>query len=368
MKPDRLNPRQAMTLTAASILSVDILKVQQIIVSISQQDAWFSLILGGLLTFAAGAVAYFLASMYPDKDFPEIYVEVAGNFVGRMLLLLTSVYIFIHLGLSLRIFAQALKMFLLDRTPMYALVIFMALTTGYGVFKGIYTIGGVVDIIFPFTIITIVTIILLSILQADFTFLKPVLFDNTAGIVKSIIPSFQQFTGYGVILYFYSCSKQTKSSFLWYMAGILIPIISYVSLTVVSIGVFGPKDTVTLIYPTLTLLKAIEFPATFLERLESFAVILWIGIAYISAVLFYYASTRNLMVFFGIKSRFLKHVVWGQVPVIVFIAMYVESGLEVLQYAFKAKTLQAFLGLIIIPIVTIIAFMKKKKRSKGNET
>jgi spore germination protein len=366
MKPDRLNPRQAMTLTAASILSVDILKVQQEIVKIAHQDAWFSLILGGLLAIAAGMVSYFLASLYPDKDLPEIYIEAAGNFVGRIFLLAVSIYMLLYLGFSLRIFTMALKMFLLDRTPMYALVIFMALTVGYGVFKGIYTIGGIVDTIFPFTIITIAAIIMLSIPQGDFIYLKPVLFDNTEGILKSIIPSFQNLNGYGMILYIYSYSEKTKSSFFWYMTGILIAIAAYVSLTAVSIAVFGPKDVITLIYPTLTLLKAIEFPATFLERLESFAVVLWIGIVYISAVLFYFASTRNLMVLFGIKRKYYKYAVWAQIPVIVFIAMSVESGLMVFHYAHEAKILQAFLWLIITPLVTVVAFIKKK-RSKCNE-
>jgi spore germination protein len=221
-------------------------------------------------------------------------------------------------------------------------------------------------IIFPISVVTVFTIVLLSIPQADFTFLKPVLFENTKGVAKSIIPSFQHFTGYGLILYFYSSSEKTKSSFYWYMGGILLPVAAYVALTVISIAVFGPKDVVTLIYPTLTLLKAIEFPATFLERLESFAAVLWIGIAYISAVLFYYASTRNLIVLFGIKSKYQKYIVWGQVPVLVFIAMYFESGLMVLQYAYKSKFLQAFLGLIVVPFLTIVALIKKK-RSKDNE-
>jgi spore germination protein len=361
MKTDRLNTMQAMTLTTSSILSVEILRAQQTIAQIAGQDAWISIALGGLVSLAAGMVCYILASLYPDKDFPEINLDIAGKFIGRILLLGFIVYMILYVSLSLRAFAQALKMFLLDRTPLQSLVLFMALVAGYAVYKGLYTIGGVVDVVFPIILITIITIILLSIPQSSLINLKPVMFDNTKEILKSVMPSFQNFTGFGIVLYFLSHTDKTKSTLIWYLLGILIPVVLYTCLTVVSVAVFGPKDLLTLIYPTLTLLKAIEFPATFLERLESFAAVLWIAVIFVSVVSFYYMSTRNLVVFFGIKSKHLKYVVWSQIPVFYFIATFEESGLMVLEYAHKLRPLQAVLSLFIVPVLTIIALFKKRK-------
>jgi spore germination protein len=107
---DRLNPIQAMTLTTTSILSVEILRSQQTIAQIAGQDAWISIALGGFLSLASGMACYLLASLYPDKDFPEINLDVAGKFIGRLLLLAFSVYMILYVSLSLKIFAQALIM------------------------------------------------------------------------------------------------------------------------------------------------------------------------------------------------------------------------------------------------------------------
>jgi spore germination protein len=195
---DRLNPIQAMTLTTTSILSVEILRSQQTIAQIAGQDAWISIALGGFLSLASGMACYLLASLYPDKDFPEINLDVAGKFIGRLLLLAFSVYMILYVSLSLKIFAQALKMFLLDRTPIQSLVLFMAIVAGYAVFKGLYTIGGVVDIIFPFVMITIIAIILLSIPKTNPIYLKPVMFDNTKDILKGVFFQLLLQTGEGI--------------------------------------------------------------------------------------------------------------------------------------------------------------------------
>jgi spore germination protein len=363
MKTEQLNPAQLMTLTTAAIFGADVLIVQQRIAAIAKQDAWISLSIGGLLTIAAGAVAYYLATLHPDKDLPQIFLEVFGKVFGRILILSTAVYLILYLGFQVRVFAQALKMFLVDRTPIFAMVLMMGIAITYAVYKGLSTMGIVVDIIFPVTVFTIALILILALPQADTMFIKPILFENAANVRKAIIPSFQEFTGYNSILYFYCHSKRSRGSFLFYLAGLLIPILSYVALTVVSIIVFGPKDLVTLIFPTLTLLKAIEFPATFLERLESFAAVLWIGVVFTSAILFAYAATRNLISFFSVKYKYQRYVVFAQTPVIWFIALYFESGVVVLEYMGKIGWIQAFTGLIITPVLLIITLVKKRKKA-----
>jgi spore germination protein len=361
MKTEQLNVRQFITFTAAAILGVDVLLVQQRIVAIANQDAWISLSIGGLLTIAAGVAAYLLAASYPDKDFPDIILAICGNFFGKIVLFVLGVYILIYSGLSARIFVQALKMFLVDRTPIYVLLATYGIATTYADYKGINTIGNIIDIIFPITIITIITILLLAIPQADFVYMKPIFFENTKSVVKAILPSYTEFTGYSIILYIYCHTKRTKGSVKFFLAGLFIPIFFYIALTVVSIMVFGPEDLNTLIYPTLTLLKAIEFPTTFMERLESFAAIIWIGTAFLSAIIFRYMSSRNITVLFSIKDSHRKYVALVLYPIILLIALSPSSGLVVLDYASKLSPVQTFLGLVVIPLLSVIGFIKKRR-------
>ncbi len=366
MNTEKLNPRQLITITAAAIFGIDILRVQQRIVLLSGQDAWISITIGGLLTIAAGVIAYFLAAIYPDKDLPEIIIEICGKFFGKIILLSVCAYVLLYSGFSSRIFVQALKMFLVDRTPIYVLVISMGVATTYAAYKGINTIGSVVDIVFPLMFITILATLLLSISQADIIYIKPVLFENTKNVARAILPSYTRFTGYSVILYIFCHTKRTKGSIRFFLAGLIIPIFFYIALTVVSIMVFGPKDLATLIYPTLTLFKTIEFPAAFMERLESFAAVLWIGIVFLSAILFNYTSSRNLTVLFSIDDKYRRYVALAQFPILIFIALFPDTGLEVIDFIGKLAPLQNILGLGVIPVLLIIGLIKKRKEA-GNE-
>lgn len=85
MNKPKLNSMQMMTLISAGTLGVDILTVPRRMVESSGQDAWISILLGGLLTLIFGTLAYILAVQYPDKDFPEILISIGGKFCGYTL-------------------------------------------------------------------------------------------------------------------------------------------------------------------------------------------------------------------------------------------------------------------------------------------
>ncbi len=364
MKKEKLISPQVMTLTACGILGIDILIVQRDMVAVARQDAWISLILGGMAAILLGSVCYYLAHLYPDMDLPQIILHVFGGFFGRMILLPFIVYDLLYLGMSLRIFAQALKMFLLSATPMLPIVVLILLTAGYAASKGIFAISGIMDIIFPLCAITILGILLMPMNQIHLGNLKPVLYKNTGNVMKGILTGYQQFTGFSTIAYFYCYTQKTKGTFKWYLAGLGIPIFLYVALTVVTIMVFGPMDIGYLIYPTLTLAKSIEIPGTFLERAESFAAILWINIVFVSVVLVLFRTTRNISEWLHVKPKYQNYVIWGIALLLIGIALFIRSGTQVLLFFSKMKKGNPIFGLLIFPCITAVAYIKKRREAR----
>lgn len=362
MNKPKLSSIQMMTLISAGTLGVDILTVPRRMVVAAKQDAWISLILGGMLTLITGTIAYILATQYPDKDFPEILVHIGGKILGRIFILMAAVYIILYLGLSIKIFVQALLTFLMDRTPIFVLMLLMNLVAGYAVFKGLETIGKVVDILFPLTLFTVFVVLLLALPQADPIMLKPILYNNTSDVLKSIVPAAQRFTGVGLILYFFKHTKKSKPSFPWFAVGILIPIFSYVFQTIITIMVFGTTEIKTLTYPTLTLIKAIQFPISFLERLESFAAVIWIGIVFNTGVLFYYASVRNTLVLFSIPDKYKNFVIWGHIPVLMVIGQWENNVWKVLDGTPEIRAIQSVIVMGLIPVLVAYSFLKRRRR------
>ncbi|NLY43937.1 MAG: endospore germination permease [Clostridiaceae bacterium] len=364
MKTERLSAVQVMTMTTSSIFGIEIMISQQRMVSFVKQDAWISMALGGIAAIGIGLVFYYLSTLYSDKDLPQIFLHVGGKYIGRILLLPIVVYYIIYVGLSLRIFAQTLKMFLLDKTPIYAIVIFMLLVAAYAVYKDIYTIANITDIIYPLSLISLIAIILLSLQQAEISYIKPILFENTSNVVRGIIPALNNFTGFGIIGYIFCHTQKSKETLKWYLVGLVTPVVLYTALTAITIMVFGTKDVETLIYAILTLTKSIEFPATSLERLESFTAVIWIVVVFISVVLFFYKSTRSLTVFLGLKEKHMKYMVWVHIPLLAFIALCIENELKAIEYVQTTLYLQLIISLVIIPVITAVAILKRRRELK----
>ncbi|HOB19312.1 MAG TPA: endospore germination permease [Candidatus Atribacteria bacterium] len=361
MITERLSKVQVMTITVGAIFGVDILMVQHYMVKFARQDGWISLAIGGLLSIGFAFVYYLLAILHPDLDLPEIMLKLCGPFLGRLLLFPIALYAVLYAGLSARIFAQALKMFLLDRTPIYAIIGLMLVVVAYSVYKGIYVIGSISDVIFPICVFTIVSMLLMSFQQMDLDRLHPVLFENTDNVVRGIFPGFRHFLGFEIIAYVYCHTYRAKGTYKWFSAGLLIPIIFYVMLTVVSIGVFSVGSLKGLIFPTLTLSKSIEFPATFLERLESFTAVVWIALVFESLILFFYMSVRDFSVLLGISRRYDKYMTFALIAAAYIVSLLEPHGIQVLDYFLTLLSAYTLYTLIIIPPLTGYALLKRRR-------
>jgi len=365
LRNKRLRPVQMMTFTTAAILGIDVLIFQKNMVSIAGQDAWISLLLGGFLAIIIASITYYLATLHPNKDLPQITLHLCGKLIGRLLLFPIIVYALLYAGFSLIIFAHALKLFILDRTPILAIVFLMSLVIAYAVYHGIFTIGALLDILFPLGKITIIALIMLSLSISNSSHLKPVLFENTSRVIRGIIPGFQEFTGISVIAYILCYTQQNKGRFKWYITGVIISIVLYTALLIVCIMVFGPSGILSLSYPTLTLSKSIEFPATFLERLEAFIAVLWISIVFESLILFLFASVRNFTVFLNLKPKHDKYVVYAHTVFFLFLTYFLKPGYKIIEYFELLKYIQVFMGMGILPILLFLTLIKRKKeRSK----
>jgi len=361
MNSEKLTPSQIFVIAVFSILGVDILVVPHDMVLLADQDAWISLLLGGVLLFIGAIPFLYLLNIYPDKDLPQIILQVAGQWIGRMLLFPIVFFVIMYAAMSTRLFAQALKLFLVDKTPILIMVIFMIIVAAYMVYKDVHTMGAVLDILFPITIISLIILIVLSLQNLEPDRIKPILFRNTKNVIKAIIPGFYHFAGFGAISYFMCYAADRKSAYKAYLLGIGVPVFFYVITTVICIMVFGVPPLKVIVYPTLNLSKSIEFEAAILDRLESFMAVFWISMVFSSLAIFYYASVRNISEFFSIPHKYRIYVIYAHILILPIIALIPSSSIDVFELHDKVKYIEVFIGFVIFPIVTAWAVIKKKR-------
>ncbi len=358
---ENLKPIQIMTITVSTLLGVNIFTVQHELVVIAGQDMWLSAILGGLLAYAGGLSLYYLAKLYPKSNLPEIFIQLGGKIIGRIILIPFMVYVLLYGGLSLRIFTQVTRVFLLDRTPTYAIVLLMCVVVVYVVNKNIYTISNVIDLLFPVFMGALVLFIFITLRQADIYRIEPILFENTRGVIDSIIPAYQAFSGYGIIAYILCYMQTIKKTFKWYTIGMTVTTILISASVLVTLLNFGPDEIKTMVYPFLALSKTIEFSNTLVERLEGFMVIIWIPVTFITITVFTFASVRNFVTLLSVKPKYEKFVVYAHLPLLAYIGLYSRNSLEALKYFDYTQVLATYLGLIASPALLIIALIKTRR-------
>ncbi|MGI6777269.1 MAG: GerAB/ArcD/ProY family transporter [Acetivibrionales bacterium] len=361
MRANKLAPVQILTITVSSAFGVRVLTAQYDTVSVAGRDGWISMGLGGLFILLSAVLVFFpLARIHPDMDLPMIIIDVFGKIIGRIFLIPLTLYFLLCISFSLRIFVHAIELFLLSETPISFIVIVSTLCVVYVVSLGINVIGTSVDFMFPVYLLTILFLIAASIPQIKIINLEPLLYNNTIGVLKGIGPAFDSMIGYESILYFLCYTLSSKNTRKWYIIGLIISAFLYTTLTFVTISVFGPEEIKRMVFPTLVLSQAIEFPVTLLERLEAFVAIIWISGVFSWLILFVFASTRNFIVFLSIKPRYEKYITYAHIPILYFIAMFPESGLEAIEYLSLTKYLRVALTLGFITVLYIAAIIKKR--------
>ncbi|NLJ40856.1 MAG: endospore germination permease [Clostridiales bacterium] len=360
MRTKKLAPWQIMVLTVSGILGVDILIVQHNMVSAAGVDGWISLTIGGMVIFAASIPVIYLMRLYPDKDVPQITIEVLGKWMGRLALIPLTVFSIVYAGLSARIIGQVLKMFLLDKTPMTVIVVSMVAAVIYLVDKGVYTLAAVVDIIFPMYMTALILLVVFSVPQANLANIRPVLFRNAGKTAGAIIPGIYNFTGYGTIPYFMCHLKSKKLAVKPYIIGLGIPVLLYIILTVITTMVFGETTLRAILYPILNLSKAIEFKSGILDRLESFMALFWIPMVFASIVIFTYISVRKISEIFSIKGKGKKYTSYTLLFLLPAVAMIIPKDLNVLETYNNLKHVGIFYISIFYPILALVAGVKKR--------
>lgn len=362
---DNLRPVQIFPMTVAVFLGINMFTIHHKLIGTAGQDMWISVIIGGIITYLYSLPLYYIARQYPGNDFPEITMRLLGKIFGRIVLVPLTVFFITYAGLGLRAFTQVVRVFLLDRTPTFAVILLMCIVVVFTINKGIFTICNMTDILFPVFLTALIIFMLFSVKNADISRMEPILHDNTAGLLKSIMPAVRSFAGYGVIAYILRYMSTMKKTFKWFTLGMSLSFFLITAAVIITLLNFGPEEIKTMVYPFLALSKTVELPNTLVERLEGFIVIIWIPISFITVTIFTFMSVRNVAEIFRITPENMKIVTYLFLPILLFIAMYASNSLETLEYLEYNMTLGTILASSLVPALLVITLVKRRRKSNA---
>ncbi|SFK03248.1 spore germination protein [Halobacillus dabanensis] len=319
--------------------------------AVDSPDLWISIIFGAVAVSFVICIYVTLAVRYPGLTFFEMSAVIMGKFIGWIFNFFFVLYSLIVAAYILRITAGIIKNYLLDTTPLYAVVGAFLLVSMYLIYNGAGDIVRFFQLYFPIMMFMFLVLCLLSMKNLDIQNIRPVLQNNIGSTLSATTITFFSFLGMEFLLIFAKLIKKKKAKHLlitmW--ASIGFTTLIYVAFHIISIGVLGVEELKEITFPTIEMAKSIEFQGFFFERFELIFLFGWLTTAFTSFTAYTYASTLGLKNLFKPSKWFL--LVAG---VFIFTFTMLPKGLtEVFHYSTHIQVI-SFTAIVVLPALLLV--------------
>lgn len=332
-----------------TIVGVGIFSYPRELSAIVGNEGWIVSILGGFVSYILIYIAYrsLKANNY-DKLY-SILRRKFGRIIGSILALLFIVYNVFSAAIGMRIFIEVIKMYLLERTPTEFLIIITILVGSYLLRGEVDTLVKFNEISFWIMFIPIIFVLLFTLNRTDFTNILPVFNNEPIQYIKAISTTIFSFGGIGIIYLLLPFMKDKKAINRASAKAISFVTTFYTIIVVFTLAVFSKEQTKVLLWPTITMIKSINIPGTFIERWEGVVMALWIIFYFTTFVNTYYLSADILKDMFVLNDVKLSSILI--VPFVYLIALYPENIAELYDINSKIAPLLMLYALVVLPLI-----------------
>ena len=303
---ERISPHQFMTLGAAVLLGTTFLPVASIVTGVGGRDGWMSVLPGFAVGIPYGLMVLSLLEQYPQKNLLQITESLLGKWIGKIIGIMYILISGYFGGLLLGQVGNVYETSIMPLTPIWLFHLGGLLLVFYLVSSGIEVFARFSEIIFPVIVIALGLNVGLSIPRMEQGELMPILSEGIkpllSGVLKVMPFPMTHLLFLAGILTFLPTGKeeigQLKAG-VWravFLVGILDTLI-----VLMQILVFGPTETIRLVYGLLVLGKMVEVSRT-VAGVESLFLGVWLGAMVIKIGASFFAVIWGLETVFSWKG------------------------------------------------------------------
>ncbi|AUO05887.1 spore gernimation protein [Paenibacillus sp. lzh-N1] len=360
---DKITTKQTAVFLTNTVLGAGILTLPRgVTEQVQTPDAWLSVLIGGAIVILVIWVMVKLSQQFPGNTIYQYSRRIVGTVPGGFLSVLLIIYFIIIAGFEIRVLAEVTMFFLLEGTPIWAIVIPFIWVGSYLVFGGINSIARLYQIILPISLFFLLLCFVFSLRIFQIDHLRPVLSDGILPVIKGLKSTILVFSGCEVVMTLVAFMQHPEKAFKAMAVGIGIPLVLYFLTVVMVIGGLSVDSTVTSTWPTINLMRSFEIPGFLFERLEFPLLVIWVMQMFCNFCSFFFNASLGVSQVFGLKYRYA---IFGLIPLIFISTMTPVRMMEV----FSLGDAIGYMGIILfllIPVFLSIVFMIRKKGMKQN--
>ncbi|PAE26151.1 spore germination protein [Bacillus sp. 7894-2] len=348
---EKLSSARATIILVNYILAAGILTLPRTSAEkLESPDVWITVILGGLFAMCAGVIIVKLSQRYPGRTFFIYSQEIAGKWAGSFLSLLMVTYFFSLAAYEVRVLSEVTSLFLLEGTPIWAIIMPFMWIGLYLITGGIDPIARLFELILPITVIIFLIVISMSIGIFELDNLRPVLGSGITPIIKGVGTTVFAFLGIEIMLVIVALMDKPSQAVKVVLIGTGTSMCFYLITVVMVIGALSVDGVLTKTWPTIDLIRSFEIQGLIFERFESLLLIIWIMQIFTTFTITFYAASLGLSQVF---KKNIGPIQFALLPVIYLIGMIPVNMNEVFAMG-DLIGVTASLLFVVLPLALLI--------------
>ncbi|WP_339264930.1 GerAB/ArcD/ProY family transporter [Paenibacillus sp. FSL R5-0744] len=360
---DKITTSQAAIVLTNSMLGAGILTLpRDLVKAVQTPDAWVSVVLGGVVVFMVIMIMVKLSQQFPGKTVFQYSKRIVGNLPGGVLSSLLILYFIVVAGFEIRVLAEVTLFFLLEGTPIWAIVMPFIWVGTYLVYGGINSIARVFQIVFPISIFILIICFILSSRIFDIHHLRPFMSEGLMPVIRGMKSGILIFTGCEVVMIMTAFMEHPQEAVKGMMVGFCIPLVLYLVTVVMVIGGLSINSVITSTWPTIDLVRSLEISGFFFERFEFPLLVIWLMQMFCNFCSFFFNASLGISQVFNLK---IHPVMFALMPVIFICTMIPQRINDV----FSLGESIGYMGVLIfmlLPLLLSIVLLIRKKGLKQN--
>lgn len=357
---EKMSAWQLALVITAGLLTARILPTTSDFVKYTEQLAWLSSALAGLLFYFAAYLMIRLGQQFPEETIGEYVGRLLGNKLGAVIFLVFITVLLLNIincAISLTMLSS---IFMFDQTPHAVLVIVLLLAVAYCAMQDWGTILRVIQIL-VFALPMLYLFYSLIWINFEPLNLLPLWPDNFIGILQGIPYHIDYYAGYEVLLVLLPLARCGKVSLARSVGwGFLVITLIYIIGAIVLVGSITAKTIANVAQPVIYGMKSVELPGTFIERLENYMIMFFMPVTYISMVLSYFGVAEGCRKYLNYKDHRIFIPLF--LPILFFVSSFVDTPERQRLLQFFSMFISLGFSFVIIPLVLFLIWCKKGRR------
>lgn len=358
---DKITSSQAAVILTNTVLGAGVLTMPRSVTqAVKTPDAWITVLLGGAVIMLVIWLMVKLCQQFPGQTIFQFSGTIIGNIPGKLLCVPLIVYFVIIAGFEIRSVAEVTLFFLLEGTPVWAVVLPFIWAGAYLVWGGINSIARVFQIVLPISLLVLLISYGVSLRLFDFDNLRPVLGQGLPPVLRGLKSSILVYSGCEVVLTTTAFLEQPRRAVKAMLGGITIPLILYLMTAVFVIGGLSIDSVITSTWPTIDLVRSFEITGFFVERLEFPLMVIWLMQMFCNFSSFFFQAALGASQVCGFS---FKTAVFALVPVI-FLSTMIPKSIQDLFALGDAIGMMSIGLFFLLPVPLLIIWLIRTKGGK----